>query len=356
MKKFFLMFFLLTSVAIISSCSDDSDSASQVDQELNTAVLEDFSEHVAQGGYNDLKTKAETLYNNILALEDGLTDEHLEACRTSWRAAREAWEQTESFLFGPVSTAGVDPSIDTWPVDFNALEEQLSSDNEFTDEYIANLDDALKGFHPIEYLIFGENGDKVATKFTDEELKYLMALGKNVKELTAEVAESWDPATSSSYHTVFTTAGAGNNVYETQEAALLEMVTAMAGICDEVANGKINEVLVAQDPSLEESPFSKNSITDFTNNMKGVENVYLADYAGNGTGLEDLVKKYNLSLDSEIKAAISAAIQSLDNIDLPFGEAIIEEPVQVQNAVSAIQDLQEVLEDKLYPFIQQHSN
>lgn len=356
MRKFFLIFSLSICMAVISSCSDDSDSASQVDKDLNTAVLEDFSEHVAQGGYNDLKTKAATLYTDILELEDNPTDQNLEACQASWRAAREAWEQTESFLFGPVSTDLVDPSIDTWPVDFNALEDQLESENEFTDEYIANLDDALKGFHPIEYLIFGEDGEKIADELSPRELDYLMALGKNVKDLTADVAESWNPATPSSYHAAFTTAGAGNNVYETQKAAFLEMVSAMSGICDEVANGKINEPFLAEDPSLEESPFSKNSITDFTNNIKGVKNVYLADYAGDGTGLEDLVKKYNLSLDGEIKAAISAAIQSLDNIDGSFGDAIINEREKVQNAIDAINDLKVVLDEKLVPFVQQHTN
>lgn len=356
MRKFFLIFSLSVSMAVISSCSDDSDSASQVNEVLNTSVLEDFSEHVAQGGYNDLKTKAETLYNDILALDDDRTDENLEACQASWRAAREAWEQTESFLFGPVSTDKVDPSIDTWPVDFNALDDQLESENEFTDEYIANLDDALKGFHPIEYLIFGENGEKTAEGLNDRQMEYLIALAKNVKDLTAEVAESWNPNNTSSYHAKFTEAGNGSDVYDTQKDAFLEMVSAMSGICDEVANGKINEPFLAEDPSLEESPFAKNSITDFTNNIRGVENVYLADYAGNGTGLEDLVKKYNLSLDGEIKAAISAAIQSLGSIEKPFGEAIIEEPVQVQNAIDAINALKVVLDEKLVPFIQQHTN
>jgi len=52
------------------------------------------------------------------------------------------------------------------------------------------------------------------------------------------------------------------------------MVNAMAGICGEVGDGKMGEVLL--DVNGEESPYSKNSLTDFTNNMQGVLNAYQA--------------------------------------------------------------------------------
>lgn len=344
--------------ALWTSCSDDdSDSAAQVDTSLNATILTDFSEDVAQASYNDLQTKAATIYSDILAFEANQTDEKLTAIRTSWKAARQTWEQTESFLFGPVSTADVDPRIDTWPVDFTALEAQLASDNAFTESYIDGLDESLKGFHPIEYLIFGENGDKTAADFNgkDREIEYLKALGLNLKKLTTEVADGWNPSNTGNYHTIFTTAGSGSAEYTTQSAAFEQLVTAMADICGEVSEAKMGEVYTAKDPSMEESPFAKNSITDFTNNIKGVENVYLAKYSANGTGLEDLVKKHNLSLDAKIKTGISAAVEALGKISKPFGEAIIAEPVQVQNAIDAIGDLKTVLEDELLPFVQQHS-
>jgi putative iron-regulated protein len=129
----------------------------------------------------------------------------------------------------------------------------------------------------------------------------------------------------------------------------------MAGICGEVANDKISEPFLQQNPDLEESPFAKSSLPDFTNNIKGVQNVYLGKYTSDGKGLEDLVKKYNLQLDSDIKLNLSKAIAALENITQPFGQAIITQPIQVQNAIDAIGELQAVLEDQLLPFVQQHS-
>ena len=340
--------FLFATIAVLGFAGcDDNEGDSQVDTELNAQILEAFSANVAQASYNDLKSKAAELNDDIenLAASGGKTAANLEACRTSWKAARASWEQTESFLFGPVSTEDVDPRIDTWPVDFNVLEAQLDSNNDFTPEYIDELLEDQKGFHAIEYLIFGAEGTKSAENITDRELEFLTALGTNLKNLTAQVADGWNPAVDGNYHELFVDAGNGSTSYETQQDAFAELVGAMAGICDEVANGKINEVYEAKDPTMEESPFSQNSITDFKYNMIGVRNVYLGKYSADGKGLEDLVRKHNLQLDGQIKAAIDAAISALNNITDPFGEAITSQPVQVENAVEAINALGALLDD-----------
>lgn len=357
MRITFTKMIALSTLMALAACNDDNENSSRVDTTLNTDVLADFSTAIAQGTYSDLASKTSTLYDQILALETGgATDAELEACRTTWKAARQAWEQSESFLFGPVSTENIDPRIDTWPVNFTDLDAQLDSEAEFTEEYIDNLEDALKGFHPIEYLIFGEEGDKTAEELSARDIQYLKGLGLNLKTLTAELDEAWDPDASGNYSAVFSMAGSGNATYPTQVAAFEEMVNAMAGICDEVANAKIGEVYTQQDPTLEESPFAKNSITDFTNNIKGVQNVYLGKYSADGAGLEDVVRKYNLQLDSDIKLKLSSAIESLGKITVPFGEAILSQKTQVQNAIDAINALKTTLEDSLLPFVKEHAN
>ncbi|HTE31342.1 MAG TPA: imelysin family protein [Chryseolinea sp.] len=357
MKTNYLNMLFISAVLLsFGGCDDDNEGGSSVNETLNAQVINDFSSTLPQTVYSDLASKTSTLYDQVLALEAGdATNAELEAARTTWKQAREAWEQSEAFLFGPVSTDNIDPRIDTWPVNFTDLEAQLASPAAFTEEYINDLEDALKGFHPIEYLIFGENGDKAAADITDREIEYLKGLALNLKTLTADLKVSWTPTASGNYHTAFTTAGEGSSVYPTQQSALEELVNAMIGICDEVANGKIDEVFVAQDPTLEESPFAQNSMKDFTNNIKGVKNVYLGKYAADAKGLEDLVKEFNLQLDSNVKLKLDAAIAALGTVTQPFGEAIISQPIQVQNAVDAINDLKQILEDELLPFVREHS-
>jgi putative iron-regulated protein len=349
---------LLSAVAVIGiACKKESAEPSTPSTPVSTsAVLNAFAANLAQDNYNDLAERCATLHDQIEAFLASGTDADLNTCRTGWRSARNSWEQSEGMLFGPVSTGNIDPRIDTWPVNFNDLEAQLASSNEFTADYMDGLEDALKGFHPIEYLIFGHDGNKPASSFTQREREYLLALSENLVSLTSQLATEWDPAQSNNYSHVLTTAGAGNTIYATQLAAFEEIVQAMSGICDEVANGKMNEPLTAQDPSLEESPFSDNSITDFTCNIRGVQNVYLGRYAADGAGLEDLVRQYDLQLDGTIKQEIATAISALENITLPFGEAIISQPAQVQQAIDAINALAATIDEELLPLMQAHIN
>ena len=131
------------------------------------------------------------------------------------------------------------------------------------------------------------------------------------------------------------------------------MINAMIGICEEVAEGKIQEPLLAQDPKLEESQFSHNSITDFTNNMRSVQNVYFGNYIENGRGLNEWVNASNISLDNKVQQKISAAINSFNLITLPFGQAILSQQTQLHSVQQSINELKDVLENELLPFVQQ---
>ena len=130
----------------------------------------------------------------------------------------------------------------------------------------------------------------------------------------------------------------------------------MAGICDEVANGKIEDPLAANDPSLEESPFAKNSIKDFTDNIIGVQNVYLGKYTLAGTGLQDLVKANNLSLDKNVKSALNEAISALNKITDPFGTAITTQKQQIKTAQDKINALRDIIEGDLKTYVKTQVN
>ncbi len=354
MKFIYVLIFAFASLAF-TACKDDGNEVPAVDETLNAQILSDFSTGVASATYTELQAKAIAFNTQVATFKASKTEANLATLRQTWKEARLVWEQTEAHLFGPVATENIDPRIDTWPVNFTDLDAQLASDNAFTESYIDGLDDALKGFHPIEYLIFGNGGTKKASEIDARQMAYLEGLALNLKKLTSELGDNWDQSTSASnYINAVSKAGNGSTEYPTQLAAFEELVNAMAGICDEVANGKIKEPYEQKDAALEESPFAYNSIIDFTNNIRGVGNVYQGKYKADGKGLEDLVKLHNLALDGDIKAKLTAAIGALEKITDPFGTAITSQPVQVQNAIDAINALKTVLEEDLLTFVQQH--
>jgi len=343
-------------VLTLVSCNKDDNNDDHVAAVTDQQVMNEFANTVAYGAYKELSTATQNMHQDIIAFQTNPTAAGLTTCQADWKAVRKTWEQTEAFLFGPAATENIDPRIDTWPVNFVDLETIISSTDVLDETYINALDDALKGFHPAEYLLFGLNGTKTYQDFTPRELEFLTALTLNLKNLTGQLSQGWNPAVSNSFYHDFTTAGNGSTVFPSKQSAFEEMVNAMSGICDEVANGKMGEPFVAQDPSLEESPYSKNSITDFTNNIKGVQNVYLGKFNADGYGLEDMVRTHHLALDTEIKQKIANAISSLNAVTDPFGEAIISQPTQVQNAIDAINALQAIIDDELLPFVQEHIN
>ena len=46
---------------------------------------------------------------------------------SAWRAVRVPWEQSEAFLFGVADLAQLDPSLDSWPLDKNGIEEIIAT-------------------------------------------------------------------------------------------------------------------------------------------------------------------------------------------------------------------------------------
>ena len=319
--------------------------------ELQEDILSNTATVVCAGSYSDMNVKSQQLLDAVNVLNTSTTDANLTACRDLWKSIRETWEQTEAWLFGPVSADEIDPRIDTWPVDFNALENVLNNSEVLNEAYVDGLEESLKGFHPIEYLLWGQNGDKVAADFTTREKEYLVALAQNLNNLTAELNASW----TNGFTQELATAGNGSTAYATKKAAFTEIVDAMTGICDEVANGKMKDPYDLQDPTQEESPFAENSLTDFINNIKGIMDMYQGKFLTDGKGIEDLVRTYNLSLDNEFKTAHATAIAALGAITVPFGEAIITQHTQVETAMSKINDLATLMDGQLKPFLLQYT-
>ncbi len=335
---------------VLLACKKSTPTATSV--VTQEEVVTSLATNVNVVAYQQLATSSDALYNSVLAFCVNPTDQKLEECRQLWKETRAVWEKTEGFLYGPVANDNVDPRIDTWPVDYLVLDSVLKSSIVFNEINMSTLEDALKGFHPMEYLLFGKNGTKKASELTAREKEYLTALSLNVKNLTSQLAASWDVNKSDNYFTYFTNPSAANPYYKTTLDIYLAIVKGMIDICDEVANGKIGVPFLAKDPTLEESPFSGNSLADFTNNLLSVQYVFQGKFLSDHIGLVDFVKNNNLSLSQSINTKINTAILALSNVKGPFSEAIIHQPIQVQNAIEAINDLKGELEGKLIPYIQ----
>lgn len=340
----------------IAACDSDEVATGQSFDDLQ--IVADFADEVVVPTYELLAARSVALADAIDELVASPDEAKLAAARTAWVAARAPWEQSEGFLFGPVDSLGIDPALDTWPLNETDLNAVLASSDTLTAAYVANLPDSQKGFHALEFLLFGDSGSRTAAELTERQKAYLVAIAGDFETQTARLASSWTAGEGglAAYRDLFATAGPGNSAYPSLSAAAQEIVSGMAAICDEVANGKIADPFDARDPLLEESQFSHNSLVDFQNNMRSVENAYLGrvpDAGSSGRGLTTWVASRDPALDTRIKAQITTAIAAIGEIPAPFSDAILDAGAapKIVAAQAAIRALQATLEEDLTDLI-----
>jgi uncharacterized iron-regulated protein len=354
MKKNTILLSLIA-IVIFTGCSNNDVSSETTDpnSELYTQVLTDVSLNVITETYNSLYTNSQTLEDAVNNLTIG-NETAFQAVKGAWQNTRAPWEKSEGFLYGPVDTDGIDPAIDSWPVDVNAINNILDSENAITSTLLESNNEA-RGFHTIEYFVWGLDGDKTASDLTTREIEYLKAAAQNLELQTQDLYFGW-LAGQGNFAANFIDAGQSGSIYVSQKAALQEIVEGLSIIADEVANGKIEEPLNGNNggakPEAEESRFSNNSKLDFANNIRSIQNIYLGDYNGiSGKGITDIVQLTNPNLDAQIKTAISTAISAIEAIPGTFTEAIVNNRTAVETAQAKVSTLIVTLDNDLMPLV-----
>ncbi len=345
---------LLMASALIVGCGDDNNDEPDPGEAYDAGtMLNDFANTVVLATYTDLDNKAGELLAAVKALAADTTQANLEKAQQAWKATRTPWEQSEAFLFGPVDTQGLDPALDTWPVDRISLKEVLDSNNNLTVDFVTvELEDSQKGFHTIEFLLFREGDQRQADDITERELQYLIASTENLKASTSQLRLAWAPEGENFSNTVASAGEEGNAVYPSQSAGVQEMVNGMITIADEVANGKISDPYNESDTTLVESQFSFNSISDFQDNIRGIQNVYIGKFVSDGQGLNKFVKSKDIDLDTRFETEVQKAIDAIGAIPDPFRDSITANRSAVQAAIDAVSKVQLTLEQDILPLVQ----
>lgn len=134
------------------------------DEALLEAIVADYVDIVVLPTYKNLADANSALHTAVRALATSPSNTNFELAAAAWLAAREPWEMSEAFLFGPVDELGLDPNMDSWPLDQDAIKNVLAS-GDFSslgwdsDDKAEDVEAAqnIRGFHTLEFLLF-KNG------------------------------------------------------------------------------------------------------------------------------------------------------------------------------------------------------
>lgn len=208
MKKTFRnMMFVMAAVALSAGfvgCKDDDDNKTADNGNTNAAevafktIAEQYVNNTVIYTYKQLAANAEQLVLNLQALQQAKTQANLDQVVSNILSARQWWERSEAFLFGPATTFGIDPHIDSWPLDQDRLDalmanpsmlDQLQGEN--GDLAANSLEATLSGFHGLEYVLFQGGAAKDLGAITPDMLTYAVAVAGDLRNCCYRLAISW---------------------------------------------------------------------------------------------------------------------------------------------------------------------
>lgn len=105
------------------------DAVNNLSDEVLQNIVNNYVDNVVVPTYRNLKEKNAELLAAVNAFVANPSNEGFDACSKAWLVARQPWETSEAFLFGPVATFGLDPNMDSWPLDQDAIVSIMNSQN-----------------------------------------------------------------------------------------------------------------------------------------------------------------------------------------------------------------------------------
>ena len=127
-------------------------------------IVHTYVDQVVLPTYADLVAKTASLRQTIVLLSNQPSSANFKKAADLWIEAREPWETSEAFLFGPVADLGLDPNMDSWPLDVDAIKGVMESGKieeliKWEGEYDEDNEDIeavqnVRGFHTLEFLLF----------------------------------------------------------------------------------------------------------------------------------------------------------------------------------------------------------
>ena len=406
MKKYFKLPVLLVMGILMtvtfSSCSDDdvTDSPNNTLSEKETLLKSastDYVNDVIYPTYGNLATQTGLLYEQLNAVKEkfkadpsSVSQNDIDQICSTFLEARSYWEETEAFLYGAATDFGIDPHIDTWPLDLDGLVTELKNSDKIAQldngnegiAYAANkLGQELLGFHGIEFIIFrnGQNRDVNSLLGNDpdlislyganisgrEELIYATAVAGDLRDRCYQLNVAWNPDAPQeqktrvidecelqytvgsgqlTYGENMLIAGQAGSTYTTwRQVASTILTSGCQNISNEVYSQKMGNAYNGSDPNYIESHYSHRSFYDFKDNILSIQHSLYGNVDNDLTkdnSLMGYLKKYNPTIASELETSLQEAFNALDAC-IATGVEFGDNPTAdyVKTAIDAIQNL-----------------
>lgn len=383
MKKFIKLPLFAVMAAVMScgfsACSDDNNPSNGTDEKDAEfeAIAQQYVDHTVLVTYKNLADETELLVTKLKTLQANKSDANVQAACETFLEARAWWEKSEAFLFGAAADFGIDPHIDSWPLDLDALLTALKNTAQINamagedgDVYAGEkLGNSLLGFHGIEYIIFKDGNAKPVSEITDLQLIYAVAVAGDLRNRCFQLELAWagESGVSAerftkvaeelelgytvaggdlSYGENMLNAGKAGSTYKSWTGAMEAIIDGCKTIADEVGTSKIGKPHNGEDINYIESPYSHKSINDFYDNIISIQNAYMGGIEterNESKSLHAYVKSVDAGLDTKVVNAINNALTKIKGMKAPFVNNYTDASAEV--AIEACKSLDSVLSE-----------
>ncbi|MBR0176812.1 MAG: peptidase M75 [Bacteroidales bacterium] len=365
---------ILLTVSVSSCNKNNQDASEEANKETKEAIVKQYLNHTIYPTYAKLANETDKLVENLEALKANKTQANVNAATVTFLEARAWWEKSEAFLFGAAGDFGIDPHIDSWPLDEDAFNNLMASPNMIAalandeDGMVAGeqLGNALLGFHGIEYILFREGQPRNVNEITDDMITYVVAVSRDLRNRCVQLEVSWNAdapqahkdlmeqlefnttviGSDNSYGQNMMQAGQAGSTYATFTNALEAIADGCIDIADEVGTSKIGKCHTGEDVSYVESPYSQKSITDFYDNILSIQSAYMGGNEGERDetlSVHNYIKDHNADLDTKAINAIENALAKINAMKAPFVQFYAD--ASAGEAMAACQDLSDVMSE-----------
>lgn len=372
MKQKALLVFAAMMAATLSftACSDDKDDNNnenelQAKETFLAATNQELVNKTILPIYTSLMNANEQLVDAIGEME---TQADVNKACELWKKARQYWEQSESFLYGPATDFGIDPHTDTWPFDRAAFDNYIKRYPDLVEDEDAQAivaeaiatGQSLTGFHAVEYLLFREGQPRNIDDITDNEAWFCLAAAEDLYLASVKLVSAWGGKLneeqeeiledaefeSRNYGENFINAGKAGSTYSTITLASVQILEGCQDIIDEVAHSKIGHPYTGEDKNYIESPHAYNSIQDF------YDNVLSCAFSINGgadkkdaytaTSLMAYAMAHYPTEAAAVKGAFEEALKKVDGMKRPF--VLNYQDASVGAAIDALEALDDAID------------
>lgn len=289
-------------------------------------VLENMLEGYIRPGYAAFEAAASDLETATTTLCGAPSAPNLQSARDSFRALADRWARMEWLRLGPVMSDNRLERILFFPDRKGTGRKQvmraIASGNEAVTnvDSLAELSVAMQGLGALEYLLFGNGGDALASgPRSSHRCAFAEAAATNLVNLSGEIIAGWQDG--SALVTAFLAPGTDNPLFRTDQEALNLLLGQMIHGLEAIRDIRLSAFLDKQNAARDRPKsalFWRSGITlrSVVANLEGLRTLF------DESGLEIVSKAMAPRLADTIRFEFGQAIRTAASLDAAVSELL----------------------------------